>query len=409
MPKVRTKAKKEKVVKKTNRRRGSNKKKPATPDKASKSPEDAFPEPERVKGWTDKYVEAAGAMDGWAPASEVFDLVTSVSTVFPDFDRATTVGGLPVRRIHTLHGPTHEGKTVFGLGLVKSFADVGYLAGYIDAEHALGQEFADEIVSELALRPNFVAVRPNSYEETIHRVDDFLKHAAKARVKHPGAKSILVVDSINKLVPERELKKLLDQGKKGAEELAKAHHARYRAALNQAWLDKLTPQIAKAECALVIIAQERDDHENSTKFFDAFKVKGGKSLLFDASLVIRIMKAGAIYLPGAEKKNENIIGFRHRIRIWKSKVGHMTGRYTDAYFHLSNGKFSPAGLDTARDAVEVGVDLGIVKKSGTWLTYDSRRAQGHNKMIENLNKHPHRLTGLLDAIAAKLDKLEGRT
>jgi len=167
------------------------------------------------------------------------------------------------------------------------------------------------------------------------------------------------------------------------------------------------------KCALVIIAQERDDDDPAAFFRDTFKVKGGAALLFDASLVIRIMKASAVTLSGrdyssAKERNAAIVGFSHRIRIWKSKVGHMMGRYTDALFHLSNGKLSPPGLDTARDALHVGCELGIVNKSGAWFSYDGRRQQGENKAILSLNKNPERLLKLLDEIAEKLDQEEGR-
>lgn len=376
------------------------------------APDDIFPPARPEPQAIDRYIDAAGAIEGWAPAAEVLDTITSVRTCFPDFNRAVRVGGLPVRRIHTIHGPTHGGKTAFVLGLVRSFVDMGYLAGYVDAEHALGKEFATEVVADLQTRRNFLAVRPDDYEQTIARVDSFLAKAAVVRKSYPEAKSILVVDSINKLVPKRELEKVLKQGQineAGAKELTKGHHGRYRAALNQAWLDQLTPKIARAECALVIIAQERDEDDPNDFFSDTFKVKGGAALLFDASLVIRVMKASPVLYATGKASNDNIAGFSHRVRIWKSKVGHMDGRYSDAVFHLSNGRITPPGLDTARDAFNVGKDLGIVKASGSWYTYRGKRSQGENKAIEGLAKSPTRLVALLDDIAAKLDADAGRT
>lgn len=376
---------------------------------------------ERVPNDFDKYINAAGEIKGWKPAADVFDRVTSVRTIFPDFNRATRVGGLPVRRIHTLHGPTHGGKTAFALGLVKSFVDMGYLSGYIDAEHTLGKEFVAELVADLEGRRNFLADRPLSYEKTIEKVDEFLGISAGICEKHPDHKSILVVDSINKLTPERELKNALkgdgdDEGgggrgkTKGSGNLTKGHGGRYRAAVNQAWLDHLTPRLAAAQCALVLIAQERDDEDTSTFIkTDDFKVKGGKALLFDASLVIRVSKSSPITRnPSDKKSNENIVGFGHRVRVWKSKVGHMDGRYTDCAFHLSNGKLSAAGFDMARDAVLVGANLGIVKQSGAWFSYKGRRQQGVNSAIGYLNKNPDRLTELMLDIGHEIDKREGR-
>jgi RecA/RadA recombinase len=362
--------------------------------------------------WSDRYIDAAGDIEGWSPAVDVLDNVVSVRTVFPDFNRAVRVGGLPVKRIHTIHGPSAGGKTAFVLGLVRSFVDVGYLGGYIDAEFALGREFASEIVSGLSKKKNFLAVRPSSYEETIERVDSFLKIAEQIKQSLPDSKSILVVDSINKLVPKRELRKMLKGGsisKQGAEELTKAHHGRYRAALNQAWLDHLTPKLCRSDTALVIIAQEREGEDSTNFFIDSFSVKGGAALLFDASLVIRIMKASPIWLSSADdKKNENITGFAHRVRIWKSKVGHMEGRHSDCIFHLSNGRITPSGLDMWRDTVIVGLKFGVVVQGGAWYSYGDVRVQGLNNFILKLSQDTELFNKLFLDVSIKIDELEGR-
>lgn len=370
--------------------------------------------PDVVRGPSelDRYLAAAGDMGDWKPAAEVFDAIESVRTCLPDFNRAVHVGGLPVRRIHTVHGPTHGGKTAFVLALVKSFVTRGFLAGYADAEHTLGQEFAAEMVADLQAFPNFLAIRPENYESMITAADRFLGRSAKVCEKFPEHRSIMVIDSINKLVPKRELEKVLKGGEiniEGAKELAKAHHGRYRAALNQAWLDQLTPKVARANCALVVIAQEREEDDPTSFFKDNFKVKGGAALLFDASIVARVMKGTPVFLPGSDKKtNDRICGFKHRVRIWKSKVGHLEGRHTDAVFHISNGKLVPRGLDTARDAMNVGADLGVLKTSGSWYSFGGKRWQGENGVVQGLAKDPARLAKLLDAIATKLDAIEGR-
>lgn len=388
--------------------------------KPAKKIEDVFPaEPAIEKREPNRFGIAAGKITGWKQASEVLDKITSVRTIFPSFNRAIRCGGLPVRRIITVHGPTHGGKTLFVLGLLKSFAEVGFLTGLVDAEHATGIEFVGELINDLEVLPNFVAYRPKSYEETIAKVDAFLDYARKTREKHPDFRSILVVDSINKLVPERELKKLLASGDdkkvkdgKAAAEMTKGHHGRYRASVNQAWLDHLTPKLASAECSLVLIAQERE--EEGDGFSPDFHVKGGAALLFDASIVARIFKSKPILIKTSEKAtNENIAGFAHRIRVWKSKVGHMDGRHTDAFFYFSNGKLTPPGLDIARDAFNVAVDMGIITGSG-WYSWKppggraSRRKNGANNFIIYLSNNPERLDELLEQVNAAIDKEAGR-
>lgn len=379
--------------------------------KRTRKSTDDFPKATRIDRPFDAYVKAAGDVSGWGKASDVLDCVDSVRTVFPDFNRAVGVGGLPVRRIHTVHGLSAGGKSVFGLGLVKSFVDLGYLAAYVDAEHTLGKEFTGEIVRDLQQKPNFLVKRPSCYEDTIDSVEEFLTRATAVTKEFPEHRSIVVIDTINKLVPKRELTNVV---RDGGSEVAKGHHGRYRAAMNQAWLDQLTPKIASSNCAFVVVAQERDDTDTSDYLRsngDAFKIKGGRSLIYDASLVIRVGKAQAIYRDGKRpdsKSNDAIVGFGHRVRIWKSKVGHMDGRHTDCIFHLSNGRLTPAGLDDARDALAVGTKLGIVGLTGAWYAYGGKRFNGFKNAVIGLHNQPALLGRLSRDIAVKTDKMDGR-
>jgi len=337
---------------------------------------------------------------GWAKADDVLDRVRAVPTRFVDFNRGTRVGGLPVRRIHTVHGPTHGGKTAFVGGLVESFVSAGHIGAYVDAEHATPNEFFEELFRKpLRDVPNFLADRPKSYEETIDKVDTFLRWVAEEKKNAPDLASILVVDSINKLVPERELEKLR---KEGADAIDKGW-GRYRAAMNQAWLDHLTPMLAAADCALVIIAQERDEQAEGFGYQEEFKVKGGAALLFDASMVMRVSKGTAI--KEGDGKDAKIYGFRHRVRIWKSKVAHMDGRYTDVAFHLSNGSLTPAGFDVARDLLHVGRAVGVVETSGSWLSFAKRRWQGEQRAILGIAEDLDTQAALRLAIDSKIRKV----
>lgn len=355
---------------------------------------------------------------GWARPQEALDRITSVRTIFPDFDRAVRRGGLPVGRITTVHGPTHGGKTAFVLGLLRSFLDGGHVGALVDAEHATGFEFVEELLGgDVSARDNFYALRPSSYEETIEAVNMLLAQLQSSRLLVPDAKAIIAVDSINKLVPSRELKEMLanlnedgqaKRGKKGsgADQLAKGHWGRGRAALNQSWLDHIVPKLHKAACALVLIAQEREEEPDWGSKPD-IKVKGGAALLFDSSLLVRVSKAEPLY-ESSERDEEKIIGFRHRARIWKSKVGHMDGRHSDCVFHLSNGRFAPAGFDTARDAVYVAKNLGVLQVSGTWLAWRKQRWQGENKAVVKLSENRDQLVELLNDVHVAIDKQEGR-
>jgi recombination protein RecA len=363
--------------------------------------------------WDNRYITEVDDLGCWDHAGNVLDEIVSVRTVFPDFNRASRVGGLPVRRIHTVHGPSAGGKTAFVLGLAKSFVDVGYLTGYIDAEYTLGIGFANNILKDIKDKPNFLAKRPSSFEDAMRSVDQFLNNAIKVKSKYSNSKSLLIIDSINKLVPKRELSNVLKRGEmsvSGASELSKGHHGRYRASLNQAWLDHLTPRVSESDTAIVFIAQERDNDSAKDFLKKEFKVKGGAALIFDASLVMRVYKSSPVYInPSSDNKgNDNICGFSHKVRIWKSKVAHMDGRYTDCIFNLSNGKLTQSGLDTVRDALNAGVYYDVVKKSGSWFTYENYRSQGFNNMLIKFRDDPFLLGQLLTDINEAMDIDEER-
>ena len=345
---------------------------------------------------------------GWSRAVDALDRIKSVATVFVDFNRASRVGGLPVARMHTVHGPTFGGKTGYTLGLIKSFLDGGHYAALIDAEHSTPQEFAAELLGDLEQHPKFFAKRPSTYEDTIEAVDNFLEMVADVRKKSPETCSIVVVDSINKLTPERELRNII---KGGGEEVSKGHGGRYRAAVNQGWLNHLTPRLSSAACAMVFIVQERDEDDNEFSPQGAVALKGGKALQFDASMLIRVSKALPMRDVSAATKElpkGPIVAFQHRVRIWKSKVGHLDGSYSDCVYHFSNGTQTPAGFDLQRDAIHVGKNLGLVKLSGSWLSWNKRRWQGELRAAQWLAEHPDVLRELLAQINATLGEARAK-
>lgn len=337
---------------------------------------------------------------GWQRAADALDKVQAVSTIFPDFNRATRCGGLPVNRMTVVHGPTHGGKTGFLLGLIKSFLLGGHVAAYIDAEQSTPQEFVVELMGELEAYPNFFAIRPSTYEDTIDAVDEFLKMMTLRRKDDPSLCCIISVDSINKLQPNRELKSIL---KAGGDEVAKGHAGRYRAAVNQSWLNHLSPRLADAGCAMVFIAQERDDGNGEAWEADGgAEIKGGQALSFDASMLIRVSKSFPVRdaATATDKSKGDIVGFAHKVRIYKSKVSHMDGAWSDCVYHFSNGARTPPGFDLQRDAVVVAKKLGVIQVSGSWLSWNKRRWQGEAKCLQALSKDQ----GMLRALVSDIDR-----
>lgn len=357
-----------------------------------------------------------GAMPkGWKKASDALDYVRAVPTIFPDFNRATRVGGVPLRRITTVHGPTHEGKTAFIAGLLKSFIDLGHLAGYVDAEHATDLAFFDKLLRQRTEDiPNFVGQRPRVYEETVDAADEFLDWMVRERAarwelwreqlklkkeaKLPplppelDLAGILVIDSLNKLTPENEMKRVT---KEGGEALDKGL-GRQRANMNQAWLDHVVPRLGPAETALVLIVQERD--ADDLKPWERPTLKGGRASAFDASIIARVTKGSAV--SRGEKAEKQIFGFRHNVRIWKSKVGEMDSSHSDAFFHMSNGQLIASGFDAARDAVVMGKELGLITGDG-WLSWNKKRWNGEHNAVVALEKDPASLAMLLEQIRVR--------
>jgi len=338
---------------------------------------------------------------GWKRGTDALQRVTSVRTIFPSFNFGVRVGGLPTRRLHTVHGATHGGKSAFVLGMIKSFLLGGHYAALVDAERSTPQEFGRELLGDQLDSDRFFGMLPDSYEDTIDGVDEYLDHVAKKRKQEPGIASLCVVDSLTKLSPKRELANVV---KGGGDEVAKGHHGRYRAALNQAWLDHITPKLDAANCAMLIVVQEREQRDDRGEI--QYRPKGGTGILFDSSLLMRISKSMPMRDP--PNKEGRIIGFAHKVRVYKSKVGHMDGRWTDTFFHLSNGAQGPAGFDTARDLVSVGKSLGLIKASGSWLSWGKKRWQGESRAVRALNKSPELLASLTDAVSAAIDSGAGR-
>ncbi len=364
----------------------------------------------------------SGMPNGWEPAQAVLKLVSAVRTIFPDFNLGTKVGGLPSERIITVHGPTHGGKSVWVIGLIISFLLGGHAAAYIDAEHSTPLDLLEKLIKAAMGIPldqvqGFFAERPRTYEETISKVDAFLAWMKEQRKDNPEMRSIVVVDSINKLTPKAELAALLaapaaDGGgggkfdkKKGGDAINKGY-GRMRASYNQAWLDHVVPLLSDAGCSLVLIAQERDGEEAMPwdDMMDVFQIKGGAALKFDASLLCRVTKQKPI--KDGEGKDAPVIAWEHCVRVWKSKVGAMDGRWTDTKFYMKlDGTF-----DVVRTLVETDIQnrLGVTQPKDTqgssWYAFGKYRKQGKEGFIAALEKDKAATAALADALGEAVDK-----
>lgn len=319
----------------------------------------------------------AKRFEGWRPAREVLEKVQSVPTIFPWFDMGTRTGGLPIARFGIVHGPSNHGKTAFVLGLGLSFLKRDHFFALVDAEATTPIDWVEKLMGPHADHPGFSALRPNSYEETVDATRSILTNIGEAREKGQIPKDttgLIVVDSIRKLVPKNILDRILKQGAegdRGSVDGMGGRAAQIKANLNSAWLDELTMLLRQTNTAMIAIARESKDPDadaNARKYGKDIRITGGGGLIFDSSLGLRVTRSE--WVKQGAKDDAEIVGEKHQVQIWKTKVGGKEDKVTNTYFHTSNGKVCPEGFDRARDLLELGMQLDVVKSpGGSWLSW----------------------------------------
>ena len=328
--------------------------------------------------------KVAGKMTAWRPGTEVLTRVTSQKTIFPAINRDTQVGGWPNQRIALIHGMSGHGKTSFVHGIGLSYLMGGHFYLFVDAEYTSPEEWLRKLMAEHADHPGFRALRPTSYEQTTEAVRDAARaivDAKKSGDLPPDVACFIVVDSIRKLVPEK-LMKALEKDEGGIDGMS-GRAAMMKAALNAQWLDELVPLAHHCNLSIAIIAREMEKAATQP-WEDDFKIAGGKALVFESSLVARVMRSGYVYR--GEGKDREALGERHSVRITKTKVAASDGKSTDSFFHTSNGKLVPEGFDRARDIVELGKQLGILTTRGSSIAWgDVKLGQGDHQAVKRLS------------------------
>lgn len=306
--------------------------------------------------------EVGERFSAWRPASEVLVRVRAQPTIFPQFDRAVKVGGYPLQRVGLVHGPSGHGKTALALGLGLSFLQGGHFFAYVDAEFTTPASWLQKLMAEHATNPGFVAIRPNDYEEVVHAVRDLVNTIAKARnekLLDENTTAFIVIDSLRKLVPKNLLVKML-KGKDGMDG-AKGRAAMMKAALNAQWLDELTPLLYHTNASLLFIARETENPDAAgIPFAKKYKVGGGKAVLYDSSLAMRVTRRG--YVTRGSGETSQTIGERHQVTIHKTKIGGREDKVVECDYYTSNGVWVPEGFDRARDVVEGCIADGLIKK-----------------------------------------------
>ena len=328
----------------------------------------------------------AGA--GFKPASEMFTPVLAVPTRFVQVDFATRVWGWPIQRACVIHGPSNEGKSAFAIGLCASFVEAGGMAKYDDAERTTVPKWARTLIGDTFDSERFIGTKPDSYEQCVDESREFHRMVAAAREEGElpeHASAIQVVDSLRKLVPEDVIAKIKREGAggaKGSVDGMGGRAAQIRAALNAAWLDELIPLTDKCRTAWLAIARESENTEKDGMWDLDYKVQGGKAVVYDSALRVRIERKGWVTIPDGDRKK--VVGERHQVSILKTKIGAKEGKVTYAYFHTSNGEIAPAGFDRARDVVEIAIRFGLVQTGSGGTIWNGVKFRSLEKFIAAL-------------------------
>lgn len=361
----------------------------------------------------------AEAFKGFRPASQSLTIVRAVPTIFIQYDHGVRVGGHPTERISLVHGPSGEGKTYFTLGEAKSFLRLHNPVLFEDAERTTDQGFAKLALEELMHHPLFFYERPDTYEDTRARVRRWCNIVKEQREKgklHKESCGLIIIDSIRKLVPAEQWKKILELAKSNKEEKARDRGAQIKAMMNAAWCDELVPLLEQTGCTMIIIARESDDPNADARakmYGGGYVTGGGKALYYDASLDIRVQRAKYVTKDQGEGLRPLVYGERHRITINKSKVAGKEDKTTICYFHTSNGKLVPEGFDRARDVLDLARQFDIVRNpkakkggdkkaaAGGWIAWNGNRWQGEHAAVKKLAEQSDVLDALEREVRSK--------
>ncbi|WP_324292363.1 recombinase RecA [uncultured Desulfosarcina sp.] len=281
-------------------------------------------------------------------------------------DRSLGIGGLPRGRVIEIFGPESSGKTTLALHAVAQAQKQGGIAAFIDAEHALDITYARKLGVNC---DELLVSQPDTGEQALEIADMLVRS---------GAIDVMVIDSVAALVPRAEI-----EG-----EMGDAHMGLQARLMSQA-LRKLTATIGKTMTSVIFINQIR--MKIGVMFGNPETTTGGNALKFYASVRLDIRRIGAI------KDGQEVVGNRTRVKVVKNK---MAPPFKEAEFDIMYGE----GISRAGDLLDVGVDTGIVDKSGSWYSYDGERiGQGR----ENVKKFFYENPDLFETVTAKVRQAVG--
>lgn len=299
---------------------------------------------------------------GDSPVEKVEVIPTGSITL----DMALGVNGYPKGRVIEIYGPESSGKTTLAIHAIAEVQKQGGIAAFIDAEHAFDQFYAKKLGVDI---DNLLISQPDNGEQALEIADNLIRS---------GAIDLIVVDSVAALTPKAEI-----EGEMGDSQMG------LQARLMSKALRKLTASINKAGCCCIFINQLRD--KIGVMFGNPETTTGGNALKFYSSIRIDIRKSSQI------KEGEEVMGNRVKVKIVKNKVA---PPFRKAEFDIMYGE----GISKVGEVIDLGVELNVLKKSGSWFSYgETRLGQGRDAVKSLLHDNPE----LMEELETKIKEALG--
>ncbi|MBT4345068.1 MAG: recombinase RecA [Flavobacteriales bacterium] len=298
---------------------------------------------------------------------KVVEDIPSIPTGSINLDLALGVGGYPRGRVVEIYGPESSGKTTLTIHAIAEVQRQGGLAAFIDAEHAFDSSYASALGVDIE---NLYISQPDNGEQALEIADHLISS---------GAVDLVVIDSVAALTPKSEIEGEMGDSKMGL-------HARL---MSQA-LRKLTATIHKTNCTVIFINQIR--MKIGVMFGNPETTTGGNALKFYSSVRLDIRRIGAI------KNGDEVIGNRTRVKVVKNKVA---PPFRNVEFDIMFG----VGISRSGELLDKATDLDIVKKSGSWFSYeDTKLGQGRDAVKNMIADNPELSKEIEDKIKEALTK-----
>ncbi|MGV3509507.1 MAG: recombinase RecA [Sphingobacteriaceae bacterium] len=285
----------------------------------------------------------------------------AISTGSLTLDIALGIGGLPKGRVIEIYGPESSGKTTLATHAIAEAQKKGGIAAFIDAEHAFDKYYAKKLGVDIE---NLLISQPDNGEQALEIADNLIRS---------GAIDIIVIDSVAALVPKAEIEGEMGDSKMGLQ-----------ARLMSQALRKLTGTIAKTGCCCIFINQLRE--KIGVMFGNPETTTGGNALKFYASVRLDIRRTSQI------KDSDEVSGNRVKVKVVKNKVA---PPFRIAEFDIMFGQ----GISKVGEIIDLGVDFEIIRKSGSWFSYnDTKLGQGRDAVKQLILDNPE----LMDELEAKI-------